>query len=101
MRVEQFLPGELVVSFLDQIRRSQTSANWKSQELSHTPIASPEADDMFRQISQRASPKLVEFGELLFGEALRWSIKEIWVNILEAGGRQAVHTHANSFISGV
>jgi uncharacterized protein (TIGR02466 family) len=56
---------------------------------------------MFQQVSKLVAPKLAEFGELLFGETLQWSIKEIWVNVLEAGGRQAIHTHANSFISGV
>jgi uncharacterized protein (TIGR02466 family) len=56
---------------------------------------------MFLEVGKLADPKLAEFGELLFGERLRWSIKEIWVNLLEPGGRQAVHTHANSFISGV
>jgi uncharacterized protein (TIGR02466 family) len=30
-----------------------------------------------------------------------WSLKEVWVNVLDEGGRQAVHNHANSFISGV
>jgi uncharacterized protein (TIGR02466 family) len=30
-----------------------------------------------------------------------WSLKEMWVNVMEPGGRQAMHNHANSFISGV
>ena len=37
----------------------------------------------------------------LFGERLGWSLKEMWVNVLDTGGRQAMHNHANSFISGV
>ena len=37
----------------------------------------------------------------LFGERLRWLMKEMWVNVLDTGGRQAMHNHANSFISGV
>jgi uncharacterized protein (TIGR02466 family) len=44
---------------------------------------------------------LVHFGSLLFGEDLAWHIKEMWINRLEAGGFQTVHSHANSFISGV
>jgi uncharacterized protein (TIGR02466 family) len=47
------------------------------------------------------APKLGEFGQLLFGERLGWSIKEMWGNVLARGGRQAMHNHANSFISGV
>jgi uncharacterized protein (TIGR02466 family) len=51
--------------------------------------------------AQAITPKLVDFGALLFGERIGWSIKEMWVNVLETGGRQAMHNHANSFISGV
>jgi uncharacterized protein (TIGR02466 family) len=47
------------------------------------------------------APKLVDFGTRLFGERLPWLLKEMWVNVLDAGGRQAMHNHANSFISGV
>ena len=47
------------------------------------------------------TPLLPEFGTLLFGERLGWSLKEMWVNVLDTGGRQAMHNHANSFISGV
>jgi uncharacterized protein (TIGR02466 family) len=28
-------------------------------------------------------------------------IKEAWVNVLETGGSQFMHTHANSFVSGI
>jgi uncharacterized protein (TIGR02466 family) len=101
MRVEKLVSGDLISSFTAQIRTSHTTANWKSDRLSHTPIADPQSNRMFAQVSKLVTPKLAEFGELLFGEQLQWSIKEIWVNVLEAGGRQAVHTHANSFISGV
>ena len=37
----------------------------------------------------------------MFGERLGWSVKEMWVNVLDTGGRQPMHNHANSFISGV
>jgi uncharacterized protein (TIGR02466 family) len=47
------------------------------------------------------TPLLGEFGVHLFGERLGWSLKEMWVNVLDHGGRQAMHNHANSFISGV
>src|SRR4030095_2842094 len=38
---------------------------------------------------------------LMFGERIGWSVKEMWVNVLDTGGRQAMHNHANSFVSGV
>ena len=101
MRVEKFLSGELISSFTGQIRQSHMTANSKSDLLAHTPIADPKSDPMFQQIARLVTPKLAEFGQQLFGEPLPWSIKEIWVNVLEPGGRQAIHTHANSFISGV
>jgi uncharacterized protein (TIGR02466 family) len=101
MRVEKLLNGDLISSFTNEIRATQTTTNWKSDRLSHTSVTTPQSRPMFEQISKLAAPKLVEFGEHLFGEKLQWSIKEIWVNVLEPGGRQAVHTHANSFISGV
>lgn len=100
MRVEKFLSSELISSFTSQIKQSQMTTNFKSDKLAHTPIADPKSDPMFRQIAKLVAPKLAEFGQHLFGEPLAWTIKEIWVNLLEPGGRQAVHTHANSFISG-
>jgi uncharacterized protein (TIGR02466 family) len=53
------------------------------------------------EVAALLSPLLPEFGGLLFGERLGWSLKEMWVNVLDTGGRQAMHNHANSFISGV
>jgi uncharacterized protein (TIGR02466 family) len=100
MRVEKFLSSELISSFTSQIKQSQMTTNFKSDKLAHTPIADPKSAPMFRQIAKLVAPKLAEFGQHLFGEPLAWTIKEIWVNLLEPGGRQAVHTHANSFISG-
>lgn len=47
------------------------------------------------------TPKFAEFGAHLFGERLGWSLKEMWVNVMDLGGHQAMHNHANSFISGV
>ena len=35
-----------------------------------------------------------------FAELASWSVKEMWVNVLDTGGHQAMHNHANSFISG-
>ena len=47
------------------------------------------------------TPKIVDMGALMFGERLDWAIKEMWVNVLDTGGLQAMHNHANSFVSGV
>lgn len=101
MRTERLLDDELVGQLTAEIVGTTTTANAKSDRLSHTEIMSPRSKKTFVRASKLIQPKLVEFGALLFGENLEWSIKEIWVNLLETGGQQQVHTHANSFISGV
>jgi uncharacterized protein (TIGR02466 family) len=52
-------------------------------------------------VARAVTPKIGEFGRVLFGETLGWSVKEMWVNVLDTGGRQQMHNHANSFVSGV
>ncbi len=61
----------------------------------------PSDSPLLVQAAQIITPKLSEFGALLFGERMGWSLKEMWVNVLDTGGMQAMHNHANSFISGV
>jgi uncharacterized protein (TIGR02466 family) len=61
----------------------------------------PSESPLLADAAAQMTAPLVEFGALLFGERLGWSIKEMWVNVLDAGGRQAMHNHANSFASGV
>jgi uncharacterized protein (TIGR02466 family) len=61
----------------------------------------PQDNPLFVAAATAIGPKLIDFGALLFGERIGWSIKEMWVNVLDTGGRQAMHNHANSFISGV
>ena len=64
-------------------------------------MLAPESNALFGEVSEKVVPKLGEFGDMLFGERLPWFIKEMWANVLETGGRQSMHNHANSFISGV
>ena len=58
MRVEMLLGSELIASFTAEIRAAQTSANWKSERLSHTPIVTPHAKATFLEIGKLADPKL-------------------------------------------
>ena len=83
------------------IRDARTEKNLRSDQLFHTEIVNPLEDKLFQQMAELAVPKLVDFGFLLFGEELRWTVKEMWTNVLETGGSQTLHSHANSFISGV
>lgn len=101
LRAERLVDVALIDALTAEIEQSDRVTNAYSDLLSHTPIAGASANDLFSRLATVVAPKVVEFGELLFGEALRWQIKEMWVNVLEPGGRQAIHTHANSFISGV
>jgi len=87
----------LVAHFSDQAVRENNA----SAKLSHTAMLRPGDSPLFVQAAARITPKLAEFGALLFGEQLGWALKEMWVNVLDTGGRQAMHNHANSFISGV
>jgi Putative 2OG-Fe(II) oxygenase len=75
--------------------------NSSSPNLSHTALLTPADSPLLGVAAGLVTPRLADFGLHLFGERLGWSIKEMWVNVLDAGGRQAMHNHANSFISGV
>jgi uncharacterized protein (TIGR02466 family) len=67
----------------------------------HTAMLRPSDSPLLVTAATAITPLLAEFGALMFGERLGWSLKEMWVNLLDTGGRQAMHNHANSFISGV
>lgn len=101
MHVPGALPIDLVRVVLDRVLAEARDTNSKSDLLSHTKMVRPEEDALFAKIPPLIAAHLGEFGALLFGEKLVWHIKEIWVNVLETGGNQALHNHANSFISGV
>jgi len=91
------LVDALVTHFSAQaLRENNSSAN-----LSHTAMLRPGDSPLFVQAATLITPKLADFGAMMFGEQLGWSIKEMWVNVLDTGGHQAMHNHANSFISGV
>src|SRR6185312_17454651 len=75
--------------------------NNSSPNLVHTALLKPSDSPLLVDVAACITPLLTDFGALLFGERLGWSLKEMWVNVMEAGGRQAMHNHANSFISGV
>ncbi|MBC7939759.1 MAG: hypothetical protein H7Z19_08365, partial [Chitinophagaceae bacterium] len=101
MRVPGVLPSALVSRLVDHFSALAVRDNSSSPKLTHTELLRPEDSPLFVQAAQLVSPKLIEFGVLLFGERLGWSVKEMWVNVLDTGGRQAMHNHANSFVSGV
>ncbi|TAK83683.1 MAG: hypothetical protein EPO01_20890 [Aquabacterium sp.] len=101
MRVPGVLDAGLVAGLVEHFSAQAGLANNSSANLSHTAMLQPGDSPLLVAAAGRISPKLGEFGALLFGERLGWSLKEMWVNLLDTGGRQAMHNHANSFISGV
>ncbi len=101
MRVAQALPAELVHGLVEHFSAAADRDNSSSSNLSHTAMLKPQDSPLLIAAAHAVTPKLADFGTLLFGEPLGWSIKEMWVNLLDTGGRQAMHNHANSFISGV
>ncbi len=101
MRVPQALPADLVRGLVEHFSAIADRENSLSPNLSHTEMLKPQDSPLLVAAAQAVTPRLADFGALLFGEPLGWSIKEMGVNLLDVGGRQAMHNHANSFISGV
>lgn len=95
------LPPALVHALVDHFSTRALQPNNSSDALAHTRMLQPSDSPLLVQAAALITPKVVEFGRLLFGENLGWAIKEMWVNVLDTGGRQAMHNHANSFASGV
>jgi uncharacterized protein (TIGR02466 family) len=101
MRSPKLLSPRLIEAAVAAIRGARIEKNLRSDQLYHTEIANPRDNQLFQEMAEVALPKLAEFGQLLFGERLRWTVKEMWTNMLETGGSQTLHAHANSFASGV
>jgi hypothetical protein len=101
MRAPAALSPPLVQALVEHFVTRAVHDNNTSPRLSHTEMLRPSDSPLFVQAAALVTPKLADFGLLLFGERMGWSIKEMWVNVLDPGGHQAMHNHANSFISGV
>jgi uncharacterized protein (TIGR02466 family) len=101
LRAPTTLGRELTHSLVEHFAGLATRDNNSSTNLSHTEMLRPDDSPLFVAAAALITPKLIEFGAQLFGERMGWSLKEMWVNVLNTGGHQAMHNHANSFISGV
>ena len=101
MRARATLGQQLVANLVEHFTAQAKNDNNSSTNLSHTTMLKPKDSPLFAKAAELISPKLEDFGVHLLGERLRWLQKEMWVNVMDTGGRQAMHNHANSFISGV
>lgn len=101
MRAPGTLSKTLVDGLVGHFTARATQDNNSSANLAHTSMLRPDDSPLLVEAAALISPKLVAFGEQLFGERIPWLLKEMWVNVLDTSGHQAMHNHANSFISGV
>jgi hypothetical protein len=101
MRAKQVLDPALVAGLIEHFTRSVALPNSSSPHLSHTAMLKPGDSPLLLETAALLTPLLPQFGQLMFGEQSGWALKDMWVNVLDTGGRQAMHNHANSFISGV
>jgi len=101
MRVPDPLGRTLVDGLVEHFGAVADRANNSSANLVHTAMLRPSDSPLLIEAAALIAPLLADFGALMFGERLGWSVKEMWVNVMETGGRQAMHNHANSFISGI
>ena len=95
------LPRGLVDALVAHFSAQAVQDNSSSPNLSHTRLLKPEDSPLLVDAAGLLTPRVAAFGEHLFGEKLGWALKELWVNVLDTGGRQAMHNHANSFVSGI
>ena len=101
MRIPAVLSPEAALALAERLSLAASVTNERSAQLSHTRILRPGEDAALDSVVGQIGPHLQAFGQLLFGESLRWLIKEIWVNVLQHGGSQSLHNHANCFASGI
>lgn len=101
LRAPATLPRALVASLIKHFEARAVRDNNTSPRLTHTEMLRPGDSPLLVEVAALVKPKLADFGAVLFGERMGWAIKEMWVNVLETDGHQAMHNHANSFVSGV
>lgn len=101
MRARATLAAPLVERLVEYFSDLAKNENNSSTNLSHTRMLKPKDSPLYAKAAELIAPKLVAYGTHLLGEQLRWLMKEMWVNVMDTGGRQAMHNHANSFVSGV
>ena len=101
MRAPATLGRPLVAELSKHFAALAKRDNNSSAKLSHTEMLRPSDSPLLVEAGTLIVPKLADFGVHLFGERMGWALKEMWVNVLDTGGHQAMHNHANSFISGV
>ena len=100
-KVDGFASPEVTAALLELAGGLGSESNSADALLSHSAMLDPGKDPVFAEVARLAGDHLVAFGRLLLGAERRWLVKEMWLNRLDPGGSQFMHSHANSFVSGV
>ncbi|MCG8316021.1 MAG: 2OG-Fe(II) oxygenase family protein [Pseudomonadales bacterium] len=101
MRVEQVFSESELDALQASINSSPRVANAKTELLTHTEPLGVDDIAALGNMNDRLQDYFRDFGFLLFGENMRWTIKELWMNVSAKGGAQLLHSHANSLITAV
>lgn len=99
--LRQAVPLALASALRERFLQQAENVNGRSGQLAHSEILTPQQDPQMQQLSDLLQPLVIAFGVHLFGQTLPWAIKELWGNVLQTGGSQSLHNHANCFVSGV
>lgn len=92
---------QLAARLASELLPHAQTANSGSRKLAHSAPLAAEGHPLLSELARVLLPHVTAFGALLLGEELGWQLKEMWLNVLETGGRQGLHNHANSFVSGI
>jgi uncharacterized protein (TIGR02466 family) len=101
MRCTSLLSASLLKTLANEYLTAATLENSTSGDLFHTRMLKPNESESIVQLIDLVIPKVTELGVHILGEELTWSVKDLWVNVMRHGARQAIHNHANSLISGI
>lgn len=101
VRVPGVIDASAAAALARRLAATAEVDNQRSSALAHSRLLGPGDDEELDRLVERLGPHVQAMGELLFGEPLRWLVKEIWANVLGAGGHQGLHNHANAFVSGI
>ncbi|BFM08730.1 putative 2OG-Fe(II) oxygenase [Halioxenophilus aromaticivorans] len=101
MRVEKIFSPQELDTLQTQLGNGATVANAKTDLLTHTQPLNTDDIAELGDLSHRLQDYLRDFGFLMFGENLHWTVKEMWMNESVTGAAQLLHSHANSMISAV
>jgi len=77
LRVPRALDAHLVRGLVEHFSALADRANNASTNLSHTAMLKPSDNPLLVRAAELVTPKLADFGALLFGERLGWALKEM------------------------